>query len=149
MRMTDDELKSFLAEPRIARLATNGADGFPHLIATWYVFEDGWLYLFSGRAAPRVGEIKRDSKVALLIDDDHFPYKQVTLYGTAEVDESITDSYLGKICAKYLGPDGGGKYEADLKGIIDPVMIKVQISKTISWNYYTGGYRTSVPRKEG
>ena len=149
MRMTDDELKSFLAEPRIARLATNGADGFPHLIATWYVLEGGWLYLFSGRAAPRVGEIRRDSKVALLVDDDHFPYKQVTLYGTAEVDESIPDSYLGKICAKYLGPDGSGKYEADLKGLIDPVMIKVKISKTISWNYSTRVDFTSVPKSEG
>ena len=149
MRMTDDEVKSFLAEPRIARLATNGADGFPHLIATWYIYEDGWLYFFSGRSAPRVGEIRRDSKVAFLIDDDHFPYKQVTLYGTAKVDESITDRYLRRICAQYLGPEWGGKYEASLNGLIDPVMIKVKISTIISWDYYTGGYRTGAPRSKG
>ena len=146
MRMSDEEIRNFLREPRIARFASNGADGYPHIIATWFIYDDGWIYFFCGRSAPRANEIQTDERVALLIDDDHYPYKHVTIYGSAYVDESITDEYLTKLCVKYLGSDWGVKYTQYMKDAIDPIIVKVKVSKMLSWDYHTGGYKTKAQR---
>ncbi|MCW3006207.1 MAG: pyridoxamine 5-phosphate oxidase, partial [Solirubrobacterales bacterium] len=37
IQMTDDEVLSFLAQEKTVICATNGRDGFPHLMPLWYV----------------------------------------------------------------------------------------------------------------
>ena len=142
MKMSKEEVRRFLDEPRIVRAASNSPDGFPYLVATWYLYEDDKLFFFCGRAAA----IRRDPKMVFLIDDDHYPYRQVTIQGSGEVEEteSKAGEYIERICVRYLGPDGGLRYSESLKQSINPVLVKVEVSKLFSWNYYTGGYRTKA-----
>ncbi len=142
--MSETETQRFLAEPRIARAASNSPDGFPYLVATWYLYEGGKLFFFCGRAAPRASALEEDPRMVFLIDDDHYPYKHVTICGTGRVEESDSRAaeYIERICTRYLGPDAGLKYAESLKESIDPVLITVEVSKLISWDYHTGGYRT-------
>ena len=146
MKMTDEEVKRYLNEPRIARAASNSSSGFPYVVATWYAYEDGELYFFCGRQAPRASALKRDPKMVFLIDDDHYPYKHVTIHGVGRLEDSQdkTDRYVESISIKYLGPDMGLKYAESLKKSIDPALVRVEITKLISWDYYTGGYRTKA-----
>ena len=146
MQMTEEEVRQYLDEPRIARAASNSSNGYPYLIATWYAYEDGDLYFFCGRRAPRASALAKDPKMVFLIDDDHYPYKHVTIQGVGSVEESQAkaDEYVERISIKYLGPDMGLKYAASLKESIDPVLIRVEITKLISWDYHTGGYRTKA-----
>ena len=146
MKMSNEEVRQFLEEPRIARTASNSPDGFPYLVATWYLYEDDKLFFFCGRRAPRAVAIKRDPKMVFLIDDDHYPYRQVTIQGSGEVEESESKAgeYIERICVRYLGPDTGLRYSESLKQSIDPVLVRVEVSKLFSWNYYTGGYRTKA-----
>ena len=144
MKMSKEEVRRFLDEPRIARAASNSPDGFPYIVATWYLYEDEKLFFFCGRRAPRAAAIRRDPKIVFLIDDDHYPYRQVTIQGSGQVEESESKAGedIERICIRYLGPDGGLRYADSLKKSIDPVLVKVEVSKLISWDYYTGGYRT-------
>ena len=146
MNMSNEEVRRFLEEPRIARTASNSPDGFPYLVATWYLYEDDKLFFFCGRAAPRGKELQNDARMSFLIDDDHYPYRQVTIQGSGEVEEteSKAGEYIERICVRYLGPDGGLRYSESLKQSINPVLVKVEVSKLFSWNYYTGGYRTKA-----
>ena len=146
MNMSKEEVRRFLEEPRIARTASNSPDGFPYLVATWYLYEDDKLFFFCGRAAPRGKELQNDARMSFLIDDDHYPYRQVTIQGSGEVEEteSKAGEYIERICVRYLGPDGGLRYSESLKQSINPVLVKVEVSKLFSWNYYTGGYRTKA-----
>ena len=52
IQMTDDEAAAFLEENRIVVVATNGRDGWPHLVPLWYVVREGelwgWTYAKSG-----------------------------------------------------------------------------------------------------
>ena len=146
MRMTDEEVKQYLDEPRIARVASNSPSGYPYLVATWYAYEDCELYFFCGRRAPRASALQEDPKMVFLIDDDHYPYKHVTIHGIGHLEESQarTDEYVERISIKYLGPDMGLKYAESLRSSIDPVLIRVEITKLISWDYFTGGYRTKA-----
>ena len=144
MKMSKEEVRRFLDEPRIARAASNSPDGFSYLVATWYLYEDDKLFFFCGRRAPRAAAIRTDPKIVFLIDDDHYPYRQVTIQGSGQVEESgpKSEEYIERICIRYLGPDGGLRYADSLKKSIDPVLVRVEVSKLISWDYYTGGYRT-------
>ena len=146
MKMSKEEVWRFLEEPRIARTASNSPDGFPYLVATWYLYEDDKLFFFCGRRAPRAAAIRRDPKMVFLIDDDHYPYRQVTIQGSGDVEESESKAaeYIERICVRYLGPDAGFRYSESLKQSINPVLVRVQVSKLFSWNYYTGGYRTKA-----
>ncbi len=49
IKMTDHEVLAFLAEERILVCATNGKDGFPHLMPLWYVVREGeiWAWTFA------------------------------------------------------------------------------------------------------
>ncbi len=146
MKMTEEQVRRFLDEPRIARVASNSPDGFPFLIATWYLYEDDKLLFFCGRAAPRAKALQNDARMAFLIDDDHYPYRQVTLQGSGHVEKSESKAgvYIERICIRYLGPDAGLRYSESLKQSINPVLVGVEVSKLISWDYYTGGYRTKA-----
>ena len=146
MKMSNEEVRQFLDEPRIARAASNSPDGFPYLVATWYLYEDDKLFFFCGKRAPRAKTLQNDARMSFLIDDDHYPYRQVTIYGSGEVEESESKAgeYIERICVRYLGPDAGLGYSESLKQSINPVLVKVEVSKLFSWNYYTGGYRTKA-----
>ena len=41
IRMTPEEVAAFLDEQRTLTCATNGRDGWPHLMPLWYVVRDG------------------------------------------------------------------------------------------------------------
>jgi PPOX class probable F420-dependent enzyme len=69
IRMTDDELRGFLAEQKIVSVATLGPNGRPHLMPLWYVPEgterlDGWTYAASQKAK----NLERDPHATLQVE---------------------------------------------------------------------------------
>lgn len=70
IRMTDEELASFLDEQRVVQVCTIGPDNRPHLMPLWYVVEQapvlrGWTYAASQKAK----NLERDPRATLGIDD--------------------------------------------------------------------------------
>jgi PPOX class probable F420-dependent enzyme len=69
IRMSDEELRAFLAEQMIVSCATLGPSGRPHLISLWYVPDGtelrGWTYAKSQKAK----NIERDPRATLHVED--------------------------------------------------------------------------------
>jgi PPOX class probable F420-dependent enzyme len=69
IKMTDDELREFLAEQKIVSVATTGPNGRPHLVPLWYVVDGealrGWTYAKSQKAK----NLERDQRATLQIED--------------------------------------------------------------------------------
>ena len=69
IRMTDEELRAFLAEQMIVSCATIGRSGRPHLVALWYVPDGtelrGWTYAKSQKAR----NLERDPRATLQVED--------------------------------------------------------------------------------
>jgi PPOX class probable F420-dependent enzyme len=67
--MTDEELRTFLAEHMVMQCATVGPRGLPHLVPLWYVPEGielvGWTYAKSQKAR----NLERDPRATIGIDD--------------------------------------------------------------------------------
>jgi PPOX class probable F420-dependent enzyme len=67
--MTDEEVRSFLAQGKIVSCATLGRRGRPHLVSLWYVPEGdvlrGWTYAKSQKAK----NLERDPRATLQVED--------------------------------------------------------------------------------
>jgi PPOX class probable F420-dependent enzyme len=66
--MTDEEVADFLAEQRTVICATNGRDGWPHLMPLWYVVRDGELWSWTYAKSQKVRNIERDDRVTLQVE---------------------------------------------------------------------------------
>jgi pyridoxamine 5'-phosphate oxidase-like protein len=68
--MTPEELGAFLDSERTCRVATAAPDG-PHLTALWFVWDGTSLWLYSIIASKRWSDLRRDPRVAVLVDTGH------------------------------------------------------------------------------
>jgi hypothetical protein len=85
IRMSDDEVLAFLVEERTVTCATNGRDGFPHLMPLWFVVRGGHhphaapdrpivsgggrsLWAWTYGKSQKVRNIERDARVTLQVE---------------------------------------------------------------------------------
>jgi PPOX class probable F420-dependent enzyme len=66
--MTDEEVLAFLDEERTVICATNGRDGFPHLMPLWYVVRDGRLWAWTYAKSQKVRNLERDPRTTLQVE---------------------------------------------------------------------------------
>ena len=91
------ELERFLAEPRIAVLATVRGDGAPATTACWYDLEQGRLLITMYASARRLPNIRRNPRVAMTILGED-PYQHVSLSGSiAEMWARLGPPRLGVV----------------------------------------------------
>ena len=68
IRMSDDEVRAFLAEQMVMTIGTIGPNGRPHLIALWYVPDGlgmtGWTYAKSQKAK----NLERDPRATIQVE---------------------------------------------------------------------------------
>ena len=103
--MTPRERDVFLTGQRTCRVATVGADGTPHVGALWFCWHEGALWLYSITRSRRWSQLRRDPRLAVVVDDGHeyAELRGVELSGRAEfVGESPR---TGEPCAELEAPE--------------------------------------------
>jgi PPOX class probable F420-dependent enzyme len=68
IRMSDAELAAFLREERTVICATNGQDGFPHLMPLWYVVREADIWAWTFRKSQKVRNLERDPRATLQVE---------------------------------------------------------------------------------
>ena len=68
IRLTPQEQEAFLKEGRTMVLCTIDKDGFPHAVAMAYMVKDECIYMTSFRKAQKVVNIRRNPKVAVMVE---------------------------------------------------------------------------------
>jgi hypothetical protein len=71
IRMSDEEVAEFLETHRVATCATNGNDGWPHLMPLWYVLRDGDLWSWTYAKSQKVRNLERDDRATLEVETGH------------------------------------------------------------------------------
>jgi Pyridoxamine 5'-phosphate oxidase len=66
--MTADEVAVLLDESRTVICATNGRDGWPHLMPLWYVVRDGELWAWTYAKSQKVRNLERDARCTLQVE---------------------------------------------------------------------------------
>src|SRR3954454_14099266 len=68
IRMSEDEVRAFLDEQRTVTCATNGRDGFPHLMPLWYVVDEGVMQAWTYSRSQKVRNLERDPRATLQVE---------------------------------------------------------------------------------
>ena len=66
--MTEDEVRAFLDEERTVICATNGKDGFAHLMPLWFVVRDDELWSWTFAKSQKVRNLERDPRATLQVE---------------------------------------------------------------------------------
>ena len=96
IRMSDDEVASFLERGRTATIATLGASGFPHLVAMWYGLLDGRVYLETKAKSQKVANLHRTPQISCSVEagESYDQLRGVAIEGTAAIiEDTAADEY--------------------------------------------------------
>lgn len=106
--MTSEEIRSFLAlGTRTAKLATVMADGGPHVMPVWFVLDGDQIVFTTNADTVKARALRRDARVALVVDDEEPPFAFVHVRGHATVDEDLDEllRFASAIGSRYMGAD--------------------------------------------
>jgi general stress protein 26 len=68
IKMDPGEVEAFLEEQKTVTCATNGHDGFPHLMPLWYVLRDGRLWGWTYGKSQKTKNLERDPRATLQVE---------------------------------------------------------------------------------
>ena len=115
-KLSDTELHQFLQEPGLLMdIATLDSDGWPAVCPIWYIFEEGQLWFTPRQHSEWLGNLRRDARVALCIDEIEVPYRKVIVQARARVVHEVGQDELWReryrrIAARYLTHEDANAY---------------------------------------
>ena len=71
--MTQQEIDEFLSGRWVARLATLGKDGYPHIAPLWYYWDGECVYFALTKNRQSCKNLQRDPRCSVVIDMDDRP----------------------------------------------------------------------------
>jgi PPOX class probable F420-dependent enzyme len=141
IHLTPDEQAEFLRANRKTALATLDKDGFPHLVAMTVGVSDGVYYMTSYAKAQKVMNIRRNPKVALMVEagGSYAELKGVMVRGVCDIiegEEAVRDAW-----AIISGLDKAPRRKETNDSAAKRVVLKVTPVRTVSWDHAKLGGR--------
>jgi PPOX class probable F420-dependent enzyme len=134
IRMTNEELETYLAEPHLCSIGTFGPNGTIHLVAMNYGFVDGSPAFWSYRKAQKTKNLERNPNLTMLVDSGrrYSELKGVQLVGTADLltDEASVLALADSMSGRYGTIGGDARSSAPKR-----VAVKINVNKVISWDH--------------
>lgn len=137
MPLTQEETDEFLRGANIAAVATVDPDGQPHVVPTWYVYDDGEVVFHTGLRSRKYRNLRRNPRVTLCVDTRTPPYRAVVVYGKATTEVATDEERSRRMAVAYLGEKVGNRYADSLRGG-SVVVVRVKPERVISWDYARG-----------
>jgi PPOX class probable F420-dependent enzyme len=132
--MTSEEVRAFLEHgTRTAKVATTAKDGRPHVMPVWFVLEGEEIVFNTGSESVKGKHLRRDPRIALVVDDDRPPYAFVHVRGRATLSED-PDELLRtatEIGARYMGADRAEEF-GRRNAIAGELVVRVTPERVIS-----------------
>jgi Pyridoxamine 5'-phosphate oxidase len=100
-----------------ARLAYAWTDGSPRVVPIWFHWTGSQFVLGSPVKAPKFKALAANPRVALTIDDNAWPYKELLVRGRASVEmlDDVVPEYA-LAAARYFGPEQGPAWVSTIRG---------------------------------
>jgi PPOX class probable F420-dependent enzyme len=104
--MTAAEVRAFLLHgTRTAKVATTTPDGHPHAMPVWFVLDGDEIVFTTAAESVKGRHLRRDPRVALVVDDETPPFAFVHVRGRATVGDDMDEllRYATEIGRRYMG----------------------------------------------
>lgn len=140
IRMTPDEVDSFLAGRRTMSIATFAPDGTIHLVAMWYGFLEGHPVFETYTKSQKVRNLRRNPAITALVEDgdDYAELRGVELIGTAEIveDEARLVEAARSVVERYYPMDDPDELAAAAEALAAKrVAVKIVADRVVSWDH--------------
>ncbi len=137
--MSEAEVDAFLTEQRSSTVATLGPQGQVNLVAMWYAWHDGHMWIETKAKSQKVVNLRRDSTMSFLVEAGH-TYDQlrgVAIEGTGTIidDPDVVWDVCVKIFERYNAP-----YTDELKPFVElmahnRVVVRLDPARVRSWDH--------------
>ncbi len=137
--MSSDEVEAFLTEQRSSTIATVGLTGRMNLVAMWYDWHDGHVWIETKAKSQKVVNLRRDPRMSFLAEAGH-TYDQlrgVALEGEGQVieDQDVVWDVCVRIFERYHAP-----YSDDLRPFVEVmarnrVVVRLDAERSRSWDH--------------
>ena len=132
--MTPDETRAILlAGTRTAALATVRADGRPHVAPVWFTFDGDDLLFNTGETTVKGANLRRDRRVALMVDDEEPPFAFVSIEGDVSLSDDLDTMryWATRIAARYMGEDQADAY-GRRNAVPGELLVRVRPTKIVA-----------------
>lgn len=132
--MTPDETRTFLlAGTRTAALATVRGDGRPHVAPVWFTLDGDDLLFNTVQDTVKGANLRRDGRVALMVDDEEPPFAFVSIEGDVSLSDDLdTIRYWAtRIAARYMGEDQAEAY-GRRNAVPGELLVRVRPTKIVA-----------------
>ena len=146
IRMSDEEIRAFLQEQRTLQIATIDHDGWPHLIAMWYVLIDDQVVFWTYAKSQKIVNLRRDDRLTCLVEtgERYDELRGVQIKGRAIIsDDRETVQRIGEaIWERYTGPLNDTTRQMVTAQAAKRAVISVKPVEIVSWDHRKlgGGY---------
>lgn len=139
IKMTDDEIATFIEQSRTTTMATLGPNGAPHLVAMWYAVIDGKLWFETKKKSQKVQNLLRNDRITCMIEDGltYDKLRGVSIEGRGVILEDPESIWaVGvNVFERYNGP-----YTEEMKPYVEAMMnkrivIRVDPERVRSWDH--------------
>ena len=136
--MSEQEIWNFLTEgTRTAHIATIRADGRPHVKPVWFVLDGrpgNFQLLFTTHAETVKGRgLRRNTQVAVSVDDPAPPYSFVIVEGAAHLSDRLEDvrAAATRIGGRYMGEDRAAEFGAR-NGVPGELLVRLRAGNVVA-----------------
>ena len=141
IRMSDDEVASFLERGRTATIATIGPSGFPHLVAMWYGLLDGRVYLETKAKSQKVVNLRRAPQISCSVEagESYDQLRGVVIEGTAAIiEDTSADEYWAAAVSVFERYERA--YTDEMRPMLEQMMnkrvvIRIDPVRVRSWDH--------------
>lgn len=138
MATTVSEVRDVLKKPQIARLASMGDNGFPHVVPLWYLLEDDHdeIVIMSDRTARKSQNLLKNPHGALQVGGDFLApgadgyTPGVLLQGEFTVEDDPDHAVTARITRHYLPEEAANQLLESWKND-DIVVLRLKIQTVI------------------
>ena len=141
IRMSDDELRAFLAEQKIVSVATTGPNGRPHLVPLWYVVDGGDLIGWTFAKSQKAKNLERDARATLQVEDgvEYQELRGVMMECDVELErdpQRVGDDYGIPLFRRYASPDLPPEVTAMVaQQAPKRVGLRFRPTRTVTWDH--------------
>jgi hypothetical protein len=137
---TPEERRAFLGEQRVMTCATNGRDGWPHLMPLWYVLRSENVWAWTYAKSQKVRNLERDPRATLQFEAgvEYQELRGVMARCNVVVHRVLDDvSDVGReIFERYSGTGVGDDFlEAVRKQAAKRVALQFVVREWASWDH--------------
>jgi general stress protein 26 len=141
VRMSPDEVSSFLDASMKVQVATVNPDGSPHLTTLFYVMHEGRIAFWTYASSQKIKNLERDDRITCLVEDgtDYFELRGVSISGHAELvtDEDEIRVIGSKVAARMVNGADLGDLGRDLveRQVRKRYAVIVEPARTATWDH--------------